>query len=62
MENEIKEILKELRTIRIDIEILKENILDSDSVLTAEEKLKFDNSMEEFKRGEYFSLKDLESA
>jgi hypothetical protein len=62
MENEIKEILKELRTIRIDIEILKENILDSDSVLTAKEKLKFDNSMEEFKRGECFSLKDLEYA
>jgi hypothetical protein len=63
MENqEVKRILEELRTIRIDIEFIKGNMLDSDILLTCNEKSRLDESIEEFKKGKSISLKDIENA
>lgn len=59
---EIQKILKELRTIRIDIEFIKENMIDSDAILTCGEKSKLDESLDEFKRGKAVSLKEFENA
>ena len=59
METETRKILEELRTIRIDIEFIKENMIDRDCVLTSNEKERFDKSVEELKNGQTISLEDL---
>ena len=54
--DEIKNILRELKMIRIDVEFIKDNMVDSDMVLTCEEKNRLDESIEEFKKGDFISL------
>lgn len=62
METEMRRILDELRTIKIEIEFIKENMVEKDAVLTEREEEDFESSLGELKRGESFSLKDLENA
>ncbi len=57
-----KEILEELKKLRIDVEILKERLIDQDEMLTSEEKEIVDNAFEEYKRGETVSLQEIEKA
>ena len=51
MENQTQQILDELKTIRIDIEFIKQNIIDMDDVLTPEEETRLNESLEEFGQG-----------
>lgn len=51
MEAQMQKILDELRTIKIEIEYIKENMVDVDSILTPEEEIELDESVEEFKKG-----------
>lgn len=53
-------ILNELKTIRIDIEFIKDNILDMDSSLTPEEEERLNKSLTEFKQGNVTSFADFE--
>lgn len=60
MENQTQQILNELRTIKIDIEFIKENIIDMDTILTPKEEIRLNESLEEFQRGETISLEEIE--
>ena len=51
MEAQMEKILNELKTIKIEIEYIKENMVDVDSILTPEEEIELDESVEEFKKG-----------
>ena len=57
-----KEILEELKKLRIDVEILKERLIDQDAMLTFDEEKIVDEALEEYKRGETVSLEDIEKA
>ena len=58
MESEVKKVLDELRTIKIDIEFIKEHMVDVDTILTPEEEKRLNLSIDEFKRGRTISLKN----
>ena len=60
MENQTQQILDELKTMKIDIEFIKENVVDMDTILTSEEEMRLNESLEEFQRGETISLKEIE--
>jgi len=62
MEQQIlnKEILEELKKIRIDINILKENTIDPDTILTPEEEAIHKQGLKELENGETFTLEDIE--
>ncbi len=60
MVNEIREVLNELKIIRIDIEFIKEHIINADAILTPEEETKLNDSIEEFRQGKTTSFKELE--
>ena len=60
MENEISKILNELKEIRIDINFIKNNMIDADCVLTDDEKNELEEARKEYERGETTSLKDFE--
>ena len=55
-----KEILEQLKQIRIDINFIKENMVDVDCILTPEEEKRHEESLAELERGETFSLEDIE--
>ena len=60
MENQAQQILNELRTIKIDIEFIKQNVVDVDSVLTSGEEERLNESLEEFERGKTISIVEFE--
>ena len=60
MENEISKILNELKEIRVDINFIKNNMVDIDCILTSEEKVELEEARKEFERGETTSLEDFE--
>ena len=60
MENEIKELLDEIREIRIDINFIKNNMIERDAILTSREAERLDESIEEFREGKTTSLEDFE--
>jgi len=60
METPTKQILNELREIRIEITFIKEHMVDADTVLTPEEESRLDESLQEFRLGESTSLEDFE--
>lgn len=47
MSTEAKEILEELKSIRSDLDFIKEHMFDSDSILTGEENKRFEQSIKE---------------
>jgi hypothetical protein len=53
------EILNELKQLRMDVNILKQNTLDSDTILTDEEEEILEESYENEKNGELISSEDL---
>ena len=57
-----KEILDELKKLRIDVNILKERLIDSDAVLTIEEEGILNEAFDEYKRGETVSLEEIEKS
>ena len=58
---DLKEIRDQLRTINVNIEFIKEHMVDADAVLMLEEEAKLDENLEELKRGETFSLEDIKA-
>jgi len=59
MVNETKLILEELKTIRTELDFIKENMPDKDIFLTAEEKQLLEESFKNEKDGRLVSSKDL---
>ena len=57
MEGGIKDVLNELKGIRVDINFIKNHI--EDSFLTEEEELRVEESLEELRQGKTTSLEDL---
>jgi len=47
----MREILNELRTINVNIEFIKEHMIDADTILMPEEEEKLNKSVEEFRNG-----------
>ena len=60
MENQTQQILNELRTIKIDIELIKQNVVDMDTILTPKEEIRLNESLEEFKQGKTTPLIEFE--
>ena len=60
MEHENKEILRRLDKIQIDVNFIKNNMIDADCVLTDEEKNELEEARKEYERGETTSLEDFE--
>lgn len=60
MEVAINDVMNELRQIRIEISAIKQNLVDSYSVLTAGEERKINDVLGEYERGETTSLKSVE--
>ncbi|MFH1359373.1 MAG: hypothetical protein ABIH37_05785 [archaeon] len=61
MEQEItnKEILEQLKQIRLDVNIIKENMIDIDCILTPKEEARHEESLAELERGETISHSEL---
>lgn len=54
----MSKILNELKEIRIDINFIKNNMVDVDCILTSDEKAELEEARKEFERGETTSLED----
>jgi hypothetical protein len=50
------QIMQELKEIKIDLNFIKEHMVDVDTILTPEEEIELNESLEELKKGETFSL------
>jgi len=55
-----KEVLERLMKLQADIDFIKKNLIDADCILSPEENERLDTSLEEYDRGEIFSLEDIE--
>ena len=55
-----KQILEKLNQIQIDINLIKQNSINPDSILTSEEEDNLDEALEEYERGEIISLNEIE--
>jgi len=62
MEDINQEVSRKLNQIQIDINFIKGNMIDSDVVLTSEEKEGLDTAMDEYRRGEVVILEEIEVA
>jgi len=60
MENENQEILRKLDKIQIDINLIKNSMIDIDCVLTDEEKNELEEVRKEYKKKETTSLENFE--
>jgi len=61
MEQQIsnQQILEKLNKIQIDINMIKENMIDVDCILTPEEEARHEESLAELEQGETISHEDL---
>ena len=50
------QIMQELKEIKIDLDFIKEHMIDVDTILTPEEEIELNESLEELEKGETFSL------
>ena len=62
MEPTITDLMGEIKQLRIDVDIIKDNIVNGDGVLTAEEGVRFDQAMDEYRKGETVALEEIEVA
>lgn len=60
MIRENQEILRKLDKIQIDINFIKNNMIDVDCILTDEERDELEEARREYERGETISLEDFE--
>lgn len=58
----LQTIQEELKAIRIDLEYVKEHMVDVDVILTEEERRLLDESIKHEKQGKLISLEELENA
>lgn len=59
MATETKQILEELKTIKIDLDFIKSHMFDPDTIMTTEESERFEQSMKELKEGKTTPLSEL---
>ena len=57
MESEMKDVLNELREIRVDIKFIKDHM--QESFLSEEEHMELDENLDELKQGRAFSLEEI---
>lgn len=55
----VQELYNEIRLLKEDITFIKKHMFDPDSVMTSEEAVRFEESMEELKSGKTTSLKQM---
>ncbi len=60
MTTDAKQILDELKVIRMELEYIKEHMVDVDTVLTPEEEERLNESLSDFKEGKTTSLTEFE--
>jgi len=53
------QILKELKSIKKEIDFIKDHMVDVDSIMTEKEQKRFDESLKEYKDSKTTSLEDL---
>ncbi|MCK4491132.1 MAG: hypothetical protein KAU03_00810 [Candidatus Altiarchaeales archaeon] len=54
-----KEVVKELKAIRKDLDYIKEHMVDADTILTLEEEARLEESLREHKEGKTAKLEDV---
>lgn len=59
MATETRQILEELKTIKIDLDFIKKHMFDPDTIMTTEEGERFEQSMKELKEGKTTPLSEL---
>ncbi len=60
MEHENQEILKKLDKIQIDINFIKNNMVDPDCILTSEEEKILEEGLEEYRQGKTTKFEDFD--
>ena len=60
--NPSKELVEEIRAIRKDLDYIKAHMVDVDSILTPEEELRLEKSLEEHRKGKTMRLEDFEKS
>ena len=55
-----KEILERLNQIQLDINLIKGNMIDQDTILTSKEEGRHKESLAELEKGETFTFEDIE--
>ena len=58
----MNDLMKEIKQLRIDINIIKENISNNNKVLTPEEEVRLNQAMNEYDNGEAITLEEIEVA
>ena len=56
----MNDVMNELKQIRIEINVIKEKMVDTDYILTFGEEKRLNDALGELKSGETFSLGDVE--
>ena len=62
MEVTMNDVMNELKQMRVEIEIIRDTVLDPDALLTVDEEKRLDDSLRRYDKGETFSLGDIEEA
>lgn len=60
MTEDTKLILKELNDIKVELQVIKQHIVDIDATLTVEEKERLQESLDNFKKAKTMSLDEFE--
>jgi len=56
----MNDVMNELKQIRVEIEVIKNNLVDPDNILIGEEGRRLNDALGEYERGETTSLEDFE--
>ena len=59
MAPEMEHMLRELKTIRTNIDFIKKHMFDPDTIMTTEESRRFEQSMNELREGKTTPLSEL---
>ena len=59
MAPEMEHMLRELKTIRTNIDFIKKHMFDPDTIMTTEESRRFEQSMKELREGKTTPLSEL---
>lgn len=60
MEPTIKDLMKEIKQLRIDVNIIKNNIADNDDTFNDDEHQSINQAMKEYENGETVTLEEIE--
>ena len=57
---ETKDLYKEIKAMRKDLDYIKKHMVDADTILTKEEEAQLNSSIEDYKKGNVVSLDEFE--